>query len=294
MRIQSRQLKTSTAVMAIVVAMLSITTGASIAKSMFSTLSPENVTVLRLSVCAVILFFGLKVWEVRFVRKEFPVVLAYGAAVAGMNLFFYLAIKRVPVGVALAIELTGPLCVAVFYSRNRLDYIWVLLAAMGIGLLLPLSSQVTDLDMVGVIYALIAAFFWGLYMIFGKKAGKNHGGKAPALGLIFASLLVMPFGHGQEIYVSMNMDMALLICAVALLSSAIPLMLEMVALRNLPTSTYGVLTSGEPVIGAISGFVILGEQLTLVQLLGIGVIVAASIATVLSPCANEQGLQTDQ
>ncbi|MEJ2911623.1 EamA family transporter [Pseudoalteromonas sp. C12FD-1] len=294
MYLKSSKFEISAAATAILIAMILITAGASIAKSMFSTLTPENITVLRLILSAIILFFGLKAWEVRFVRKGFLIVLAYGAAVAGMNFFFYLAIKTVPVGVALAIELTGPLCVAAVYSQNRLDYIWVLLAAIGIYFLLPSSSQVSDLDMVGLLYALVAAFFWGTYILVGKKAGKHYGSKAPALGLIFASLFVIPFGDITAAYVSLDIEVVLWVVAIALLSSALPLMLEMFALRRLPTNTYGVLTSGEPLIGTIVSFLILGEQLTLLQCFGIGTIVIASIGTVLSPSLHKPIIETGQ
>ena len=293
MCIQSNKYDTSSAVIAVLISMISITAGASIAKSMFSTLSRENVTVFRLIVSSIILFFGLKAWEVRFEIKGGLIVLAYGASVAGMNLFFYLAIKTVPVGIALAIELTGPLCVAAFYSQNRSDYVWVLLAAIGIYLLLPLSSQTSELDVMGLVYALVAAFFWATYILVGKQAGKCYGSKAPALGLIFASLFVIPFGDNMS-FSSIDTEVALLILAIALLSSAIPLMLEMFALRKLPAKSYGILTSGEPVIGSIVSFFILREQLTLMQCFGIGTIVFASIGTLVAPSAQRRTLEARQ
>lgn len=268
---------------ALLMAIVSITAGAALAKSMFSVFTPENVTVLRLSVSAVILFFGLKAWRVRFTRDNFLTVFAYGITVAGMNLFFYMSIKTVPVGVALAVELIGPLCVATLYSQHRLDYVWILLAAIGVYLLLPKSAQVENLDVEGLLYALVAAFFWGTYILMGKRAGKYFGNKAPPLGLVFASLVVIPAGDG--VFITQLLDVHLLLFAVliALLSSAIPLMLEMFALRNLPTHVYGVMASGEPVMGAIVSFFILGEQLSLLQCLGVGAIVTSSVCIALSP-----------
>lgn len=284
---QSNHFHTRAAVLAIFIAMIAITAGAAMAKSTFSILSPENVTVLRLSISAIILFFALRVWQVRVERKGLCVVLAYGVAVAAMNLFFYLAIKTVPVGVALAIELTGPLCVAVLYSQHRADYLWVLLAVLGIYFLLPSSSHTDGLDTLGVIYALIAAFFWGCYLLLGKKAGEHYGSKAPALGLIFASVLVAPFADNIP-YAVFDIELVLLVVVVALLSSSVPLIFEMFALRNLPTKTYGILTSGEPVIGAVVSLIILGEQLTFLQCLGIGTIVIASVGTLRSPHLSQR------
>ncbi|WCE31782.1 EamA family transporter [Vibrio sp. SCSIO 43137] len=294
MHLLPEKFETGSAVAAIIMAMISVTAGASIAKSMFSTLTPENVTVLRLMVSAAILFFAMKAWEVRFNFRSLLVVFAYGATVAGMNLFFYLAIKTVPVGVALAIELIGPLCVATFFSQSRSDYIWGSLAALGIYLLLPASSHMSDLDMTGLFYALVAAFFWGAYILVGKKAAGNFGRKIPALGLIVASLLVLPVGDYTVMLGSLNTEVTLLVVTIALLSSAIPLSLEIFSLRTLRTNTYGVLTSGEPVIGAMVSFIILGEQLTIIQCFGIGAIVAASIGTVLSPYSRRQTLETSQ
>lgn len=293
MRFSSTQFDTTTAVIAVVIAMLSITAGASIAKSMFSTLSPENVTVLRLSISAIILFFGLKAWQVRLKRQEILIVFIYGVAIAGMNLFFYLAIKTVPVAIALAVELTGPLCVAVIFSQNRSDYLWVLFAAIGIYLLIPSSSSHSELELTGLFYALVAAFFWGMYILVGKKVGQCYGSKAPALGLIFASLLVIPFGDSLP-FALMNTEVALLVLVIALLSSAVPLMLEMFALRKLPTNSYGVLTSGEPVVGTIVSFFILGEQLTVMQCFGIGIIVLASMGTLLSPSSSRKTVKARQ
>ena len=135
----------------------------------------------------------------------------------------------------------------------------------------------------GLFYALVAAFFWGAYILMGKKAGKHFGSKTPPLGLVFASLIVMPVGDSELITQLLDINVLFFVVVIALLSSAIPLMLEMFALRNLPTHIYGVMASGEPVMGAIVSFLILGEQLSLLQCLGIGVIVTSSIGIVLLP-----------
>lgn len=275
--------ETAISVLAIILAMVSITIGASLAKSMFSSINPEGVTFLRLTLSAVILFFVLRVWEVKFNRKNLVSVCLYGCTIAGMNLFFYLSIKTIPIGVALAVELIGPLFVSIIFSQKRSDFLWAVLAAGGIYLLIPLSASASELDPIGLAYAAAAGFFWGAYIIVGKKAGIQHGAKAPALGLIIASLMLLPIGVEALALSHFNIDLVLLAVLVALLSSLVPLVLEMKALRHLPTKTYGVLTSGEPVLGAIAGFLILREQLGLIQLIGIAIIVFASIGSVLSP-----------
>lgn len=271
------------AVVAIILAMLSITVGASLAKSIFYSVKPENVTFIRLSMAAIMLFFVCRVWEVEITRKNIGSVFVYGVTIAGMNLFFYLAIKTIPIGVALAVELIGPLLVAILFSQKKSDFLWAILAAVGIYLLIPSSSSSFVLDTRGLVYAGIAGFFWGSYIVVGKKAGTQHGVKAPALGLIVASITLLPVAVDSFHFSDISIEIGGLLIAVALLSSLIPLVLEMQALRHLPTNTYGVLTSGEPVLGALAGFFILDEQLVLTQSMGIGIIVFASIASVLSP-----------
>ena len=137
-------------------------------------------------------------------------------------------------------------------------------------------------------YAGVAAVFWGAYVIVGKKAGLQHGAKAPALGLAVASILMLPIGIETLSISNLSINLLLLIIVVALLSSLIPLVLEMKALRYLPTKTYGVLTSAEPVLGTIAGFLILGEQMSAMQSLGIIIIVLTSIGSVLSPSVEKR------
>ncbi|MBB1273613.1 DMT family transporter [Psychromonas sp. SR45-3] len=283
MRSLINQNQTLFAVVAIIVAMLSITVGASLAKSIFSFIKPESVTFMRLSMAAVMLFFVCRVWEVKITGQNIGSVFVYGLTIAGMNLFFYLAIKTIPIGVALAVELIGPLLVAILFSKHKSDFVWAILAAIGIYLLIPNASSNVVLDSRGLVYAAIAGFFWGSYIIVGKKAGFQHGVKAPALGLIVASMALLPVAVNTFSLSDMSIEIMGLLIAIALLSSLIPLVLEMQALRHLPTKTYGVLTSGEPVLGALAGFFILNEQLVITQSIGISIIVFASIASVLSP-----------
>lgn len=267
---------------ALVLSMISISSGASLAKLMFETFTPQDVTVLRITVSAVILCLGLRAWDVRLSRQNLPAIISYGVTLAGMNLFFYLAIQTVQVAVVVAIEFTGPLCVAVMHSRNRVDFLWILLAAMGIYQLTPFSQTMSHSDLTGIMYALLAAFFWGAYIITGKKAGEHFGGKTPALGLVVASVFLMPVGGDSFTSITFNGDVITLILAMAFLASTCPLVLEMYALRNLPLKTYGIFSSCEPVVGAVISFIILNEQLSSSQLVGVGLIVLASIGSVLS------------
>jgi inner membrane transporter RhtA len=269
------------AVFALFLGMVSLTSGAALAKSIFALLPPEGVTWLRLFFSAVALFVFLKGWRACITRQNLWPVLAYGSAIAGMNLFIYLAIETIPVGVAIAIELTGPLVVSAIFSKSRFDFFWVLLAAGGVYLLLPDNAATADLASEGTIYALIAGMFWGLYVVVGKKAGMAFGNRAAALGVLVAAIVVTPVFVVQVDMASLTLQVLGLGVVIALLSSAVPMFLEMVALRALPTKTYGVLSSGEPVVGALVGLIGLAELLTLPQIVGMCVIVSASVGTVL-------------
>jgi threonine/homoserine efflux transporter RhtA len=170
-----------------------------------------------------------------------------------MNLTFYFALARIPLGIAVALEFTGPMAVAIFTSKYKMDYLWALLAGFGIYLLLPLSGA-TNLDFVGVFWALAAGFFWALYIVFGKKAGNDfHGGLATTIGMTFAAMVAIPAGVIAAGPKLLDVSLWPYGFGVALLSSAIPYSLEMLSLKSMPTKTFGVLMSLEPAIAAFAG-----------------------------------------
>lgn len=260
---------------AVVVAMVSINLGAIFAKKLFVVVGPAGTTALRLALAAVMLSIGYRIWRIPFSRASVRAALPYGVSLGAMNLLFYLSIDRIPLGIALAFEFTGPLAVATFSSRGLRDFAWIALAVMGLTLLLPLGFGGAPLDPIGIALALMAGVFWGSYIIMGRRAGNVLGAEAPAFGMIVAALLVMPFGvaaGGTTLFAPHALALALV---VALSSSAVPYSLEMYALRRLPTQTFGVLTSGEPVMGAVTGALLLNENLSLLKWIGIAAIVAA-------------------
>ncbi|MCR3937030.1 MULTISPECIES: EamA family transporter [Aeromonas] len=265
--------------LAVLLAMLSITLGASLAKSLFPLLGAAGTTLLRLGCAALLLSLVFRIWRVPLDRRTLLGAIPYGLSLGAMNLLFYLAIARIPLGVALAIEFIGPLTVALLSSRHRADFIWLILAIAGLLLLLPLRATQQAIDPLGAALALGAGLFWGLYMLTGKRAGALLGAQAPALGMWVGTLLVLPFGLEGAIEASFTVPVILTIIGVGLLSSAIPYSLEMFALRRLPLKSYGILTSGEPAMGALMGLVWLGEQLPPSQWLGITAIIAASMGT---------------
>ncbi|WP_041795027.1 EamA family transporter [Pararhodospirillum photometricum] len=264
---------------AAVLAMVSITLGASFAKGLFPAIGAAGTTTLRLALAAVILSLVLGLWRVRLTRRTVVAALPYGLVMGAMNLLFYLSIQRLPLGIALAIEFTGPLALALFYSRQRTDFVWIALAVAGLLLLLPLEASDAALDPLGVALALAAGVFWAAYIVTGQRAGAVLGAQAPMLGMIVAALAVAPFGVWEAGTALLQPAILMSGLAVAVLSSAIPYSLEMIALRRLPARSFGILTSGEPAVGAVMGMLLLGEMLPLSHWLGIVAVVGASIGT---------------
>jgi inner membrane transporter RhtA len=262
---------------ALLIAITSVQTGATLAKQLFPLLGAEGTTALRQGFTAIILFFVFRVWTTDFKRLNWKILSFYGASLGVMNLTFYMAIERIPLGIAVALEFIGPLAVALWSSRRLIDFVWIACVVLGLYWLLPLSAGSGHLDPLGVVYALIAAFFWGVYIIIGQKAGSAmHGGIAVALGMAISCLITLPIGFahsGMELLAPAVIPLGI---GVAILSCAIPYSLEMVALTRLPAKTFSLMMSLEPAVGALSGFIFLSEHLTLTQILAVGLIVVAA------------------
>lgn len=286
-----RQAEPSTALLipigALIVAMLSFTSGASVAKQLFPIVGPQGTTALRLSIGALILIAVLRPWRVRLTATSWRSIVFYGLAMGGMNLLFYMSIQRLPLGIAIALEFTGPLTVAILSSRRKIDLLWVALAAGGLSLLLPVAGSIANVDPVGALLALGAGGCWALYIVAGKRAGQEHGTLATSLGMVVAALAVVPIGFAHAGMALFQPDVLLIGTVVAVLSSAFPYTLEMFALRHLPAQTYGTLTSGEPAAGAMVGLLLLGEALPLLQWCAIAMIVAASIGATMTAMRSQ-------
>lgn len=267
----------------LLLAMFSIQFGASLAKSLFPVFGPEGTSFARIVLAALVLLPVWRPWRQRLGVRELVPILGYGVALGGMNFVFYLAIDRIPLGLAVAIEFSGPLAVAVFGSRRPADFVWVALALIGILLVLPFGTTRGGVDPHGVLLALGAGAFWALYILAGKSLGARlPGGVATSLGMVVAALAVLPFGLAAAGARLWNPGAWPAAIAMALLSSALPYSLEMFALKRLPARTFGVLMSLEPAVGALSGFLFLHERLTPVQWGAIGLVIAASIGTTMT------------
>lgn len=263
-------------VAALIVAMFSFQLGAAIAKQMFPLVGAAGATALRLGLASPLLLAVWRPWRIRPDAREVRTLIIYGVAMGWMNLFFYLSLNRIPLGIAVALEFTGPLAVAIGTSRRAIDFAWIVLAALGLLALLPLGLRSEPLDPIGVGYALAAGACWALYIVYGQKAGNVHGGQTAALGSLAAALVVVPIGIAQAGTALLSPAVLPAACAVALLSSALPYSLEMYALTRLPTRTFGVLMSGDPALAALSGLAFLGETLSVVQWTAIASIMLAS------------------
>jgi inner membrane transporter RhtA len=268
--------------------MASTQTGAAIAKTLFDDLGPAATAFLRVALAAVLL---VVIWRPRLAghaRRDLAVAAAFGLTLSAMNLTFYEAIARIPLGIAVTIEFAGPLAVAIALSRRRLDALWVVLAAAGI---LLLARGGGDVSTEGVLLALLAGVFWATYILLSARAGRVFpGGSGLALAMAVGGIALVPVGvagGGSEL-----LDPGLLAAGagVALLASAIPYSLELEALRRLPTQVFGILMSLEPAIAALAGFVILGEGLRGRDVIAILLVATASAGASLSAPEPEQPL----
>jgi inner membrane transporter RhtA len=256
-------------------AALSVQGGAAVAKSLFPTLGPAGVVLLRLA------FGSLSLWVIGRPRlsdrsgSELGLVAALGVTLVSMNLLFYESLERLPLGIAVTVEFVGPLVVAVVASRRLLDGVWIALAAGGIALLADGGGKAVHAS--GIVLALAAGVCWALYIVLGTRVGKIYPGStglAPAMAI--GAVIALPWGlvsAGDHLRDPQLVGAGV---GVGLLCSALPWSLEIEAMRRLPTHVFGVLMSLEPAIAALSGFVFLGEHLRFRAWVALALVVIAS------------------
>lgn len=255
----------------VAVAALSPQLGAALAVTLFDELGPAGAAFLRLAFAAIVLW---AIWRPRL-AGDLRLPAAFGVALGLMNWSFYAAIDRIPLAVAVTVEFTGPLLVAVIGSRRPLDVLWIALAAAGIVLLVGPGGGAVD--PVGVGFALIAAACWMAYIYLSKRTGAAFpGGTGLAIAMAVGALIVLPAGVIQADGALAQPGMLVSALVVALASSVLPYSLELEALRRLPESVFGVLMSLDPAIAALVGFVALGQELGPRDVLAIAMVVVAS------------------
>lgn len=266
------------AVTCVFIAMITIQSGASLAKQLFQQVGVLGTITYRVGFAALILCFVFKPWRNR--PEQLKSIIIYGLCLGGMNTAFYFAIERIPIGIAVALEFVGPLMVAILSSKKSVDFLWAVMAIMGLVLLLPDLSAADGLDPLGFGLALSAGACWAGYILFGKRTGEGgSSGAIVALGMLVAAAAIVPFGIAIHFDELMNVALIPAGIGIALLSSALPYSLEMIALRKMPSQSFSILMSIEPAIAALAGFIILGELLTLWHWLAIALVISASVGT---------------
>jgi inner membrane transporter RhtA len=260
----------------VVGAIASVQFGSAIAATLFASVGPGGAVLLRLVSATIML---LVLWRPRLRdrrRGELLLAAAFGLVLAGMNLSFYHAIHRIPLGIAVTIEFIGPLAVAVSGSRRLIDVVWVALAALGIVALA--RGQTHGLDLLGAGLALIAGCLWGVYILLNARVGRAfERGTGLALAMCVAAVAALPAGLIEGRGHLLEPRSLALGTAVGLLSSAIPYSFENEALRRIAPSVFGVLMSLEPAMAAIAGLIVLGQSLSTRAVVGIALVVCASI-----------------
>ena len=279
---QSTSLKSLTPYAALFGAIITLCVGASFAKQLFPIVGAQGATAYRVGFSALLLLAIWQPWRHPIGRADLKTVALYGAVMGLMNLSFYMALRTIPLGLAIAIEFMGPLGLALLHSRRLIHFVWIGFAVLGLGLLLPINPGAKALDPVGVGFAGAAAVLWALYIVLGKRAGHLHAGRTVALGMSMAAIIVVPFGLASAGAALFQPGLLVLGLGVAVLSSAIPYSLEMIALQGIPKRSFGVMLSAEPAAGAVAGLILLGERLSALQWLAIGAIVIASVGTILT------------
>ncbi len=256
--------------------------GTSFAKQLFPQVGALGTTALRVGLSALLMLALWRPWRWSLARVDVLAILKYGVALGFMNLLFYMSLRTIPFGIAVAIEFCGPLAVAASASRRRVDWVWLCLAVMGLALLLPLDPGTAPLDPLGVMYALAAAVCWATYIVAGKRLGHLHAGQSVAWGLGVAALAVLPFGIWQAGSALLDPNILLFGLGVAAVSSAIPISLEMVALKRLPQEAFGVMISLEPAVAALLGLWLLDEHLQTLQWLAIAITMLAAAGSAMT------------
>lgn len=254
-------------------------TGSALATRLFDEVGAAGALALRMGIGAVILWLAGRAWRQTPSRRALPAVIAFGTVLGVMNLFFYLALERIPLGATVALELVGPLTVAVVGSRRLLDVLWVALAAAGV---LVLTNPATSgLDPVGVLLALGAGTCWAGYVLIGSRVAHQAPGTGGlAWAMVFASLWLVPLGAVTAGTDLLHVHVLLLGALVGVMSSVLPYTLELMALRRVSTHAFGIMLALQPAVATVAGLVVANQQPELLTLLGIALVVAASLGAV--------------
>jgi len=258
----------------VMISIVSVQTGAGVAKNLFESLPPAAVVWLRLLTSAVLLVLLVRPALRGRSRADWLVVAGYGVALAMMNFLIYQAFARIPLGIAVTIEYLGPLAIAILGSRRRIDLVWAGLAGLGV---VALGLESGSMDPLGILFAVLAAVAWAGYILLSAATGQRFSG---ASGLAFASVvgvvIMAPVGIAEGGAALLDWRLLLFGLVVGVLSSIVPYTLELNALRRMPPRVFGVLMSLQPAAAALVGLVLLGEMLSVWQWFAVGCVIVAS------------------
>ncbi|GAB94413.1 hypothetical protein KILIM_005_00310 [Kineosphaera limosa NBRC 100340] len=267
-------------VLLVLLAILSVQFGGAMAATLLPLIGVTGSVTLRLVLAVALLLLFARPRVRGYTRSDWITVISFGVSLAAMNTAFYASLTRLPIGVAVTIEFVGPLLLAATLSRRLRDFLAVLVAAVGVLLISEvLNSSADTVDPIGVLLALTAGAAWAAYILLSARAGQRFPRlDGLTLAMIVAAVLVAPFGVATAGAALVSPEALLKGLGIALLSSVLPYSLELLALRRLAARIFGILLSLEPAVAALAGFVVLGQLLSPVQLVGIACVVLASVA----------------
>ena len=275
---------------AILLSIVSVQVGAALAKGLFPILGAAGTTTIRIGISALILLAFNRPNIKKLTKIQWKAIIPYGLCLGAMNGIYYLSLSRIPLGLAVALEFIGPLMLSVFSSKRMIEYLWAVLAIIGIALITPWNGEGADLF--GIIMALLAGVFWAGYIVLGKRTSAViDGSQAVTVGMVFAIAVILPFGIADGGLANFTTAMIPSAIALGLLCSAIPFSLEIGALKHMPAKTFSILMSLEPAVAAICGVFMLKEFLSVVEWLAVVLIVIASLGATLTGKPEKQLIQ---
>ena len=273
------------AVLYMVLSMISYQISASFAKQLFTVLDPLSVTILRLCFAAIIVCVMFRSWQIfkRLPYLKWRDLLCYSTALCCMNVLFYMSLGKLPQGIAVGLEFIGPLSLALLSIQRRSDYIWVLLAIIGIALMVPWGQTTSaNFSLVGAACALGAGLCWAFYIYFGQKVvHQNMGMHALTIAISLSALVLLPIGLYNNAPALLETQYWGKALAIAVLATAIPYALDLKALKQLNKLSYGTLSSLSPALAALAGLFLLGEKIGTLQWLALFCVMLASVGVTL-------------
>lgn len=271
--------------LAVLGSILSVQVGAAIAKGLFPALGASVTATLRIGLSALMLLAVNRPGLKNLTKVQWQTVIPYGLCLGAMNLIYYLALSRIPLGIAVTLEFMGPLLLVVFSSKRLIEFLWVLLAAAGIALMTPWNN--TNIDLFGAGMALLAGAFWAGYIVLGRRVSAVlNGGQAVTIGMLFALIVTLPFAFASGGMLNFTSSMIIPAVGLALFCSAVPFSLEMYGLKYIPTKTFSILMSMEPAVGAICGLIFLKEYLSVQEYAAVVLVVIASVGATIGNREN--------